>query len=172
MHRSVATFWWTLEDEAEFFSHLDSLGPVVAFTMPWKKTPQEVIAWDIRTLIAAEHPTRLMFGLRRMHDPIPTVSREFPRSGVLYNVDPSTGCLLMYDPVRFRDSKMERCNLAAYWDAFDIENQATTPKNAEFTVWGKKVFAWLRRRTKGKSGFYRISDQAVLAVEEQKLTLA
>lgn len=168
---SVATFWWTREDEAEFLSYLDTSGPVIAYTAPWKAKSQDVVAWDIRALVATQHPGRLMFGLRGRQELIPIISHEFPKSGVLFNVEATSGCVLTYDPVSYRDAKLCRCNLAAYWSIFDPRGGTNTVKDAEFVRWGKRVFAWVRSRTKGKMGFYGISERAKIGIDKKSIVL-
>lgn len=168
---SVHTFWWLREDELAFIEYLESFGRIVAYALPWKSSPNEVVGVPLREALLKDDLGGMMLALGLRPDLVPIDCHDFPGSGKKYNIVPSRSCVLHYSRGRLVGGKLTRSNLSAYWQTLADGAQPLIPKDVGFVSFGKAVFLWARKRTPHEKGFYRMSSAAKNAERDGHLAL-
>ena len=143
---SVVTFWQLPEEESAFLEYLESTGDIVG--VPWSKVPDRALLepTPLQTLISQD-PDSVLLGRRELLGEMPI--NTFNEDGITtYAVAASKAPMLIYGRGKWRaKNKLGASNLSGDWTTVSDDGSGIIDKPEAFAKWGRKVIAWVRKRT-------------------------
>lgn len=143
---SVVAFWQLPEEESAFLEYLESTGDIVG--MPWSKVPARALLepTPLQTLISRD-PDSVLLGQRELLGEMPI--NTFNEDGsTTYAVSVSKVPMLIYRRGKWRaKNKLGGSNLSGDWTTVSDDGSRIIDKPEAFAKWGRKVMAWVRKRT-------------------------
>jgi hypothetical protein len=163
---AVVTFWRFPEEEEGFIRFLQSSGPVVAVPQGKVQDKSQLNPVPVADLLA-RNPSSVLLGL-------PNLLREWPirayrdERGESYAVLYTRVPVLNYLRGRLRaPNQLSASNISGDWTVLSEDNSKILDQPEEFTRWGRKVLAWIRKETPEWHEFktYRITKRVSDAIK-------
>jgi hypothetical protein len=170
---TVITYWQLPADDNDFITYLCRTEGAVM--IPNKPVPDRAMLLP-RSIIELRRckEARVDLSVDRFVASLP-VDAMLHKGTELFSIRLMEACTIGYRRPYFRDGKLARSNLAAYWEYPNSDATSLIPKDAEFVSWAKRVFAHVRRMTPEKlelNGYpYRATRRAKQAFDAGEIQI-